>query len=315
MKKQILFTIFLLFVGLSFLKGQELFVRDGYCTYAGDENSTEDIYTFSSDEEANTAVERILKYTGLKKNFLIKAANVSNAEASIKGTTRYILYNQEFMLRVKKVTNTDWSAISIMAHEIGHHLQGHTLLLGGSRPNIELEADKYSGFVLQKMGATLEQAKIAMASIAGEQGSETHPGKQARLTAITNGWIEARDLASTPDPNKKPDVNPTPQTENSPQPTNPQPTNPTQPAIFYVSRCVFLNDANAYFVTNTNLIVSTNQYGQVVTVGQKIPSTYPNFAWMYRTPYVTYGVTFQGQIFGTYPNGQPMQVGYVTNPN
>ena len=148
MKKQILFTIFLLFVGLSFLKGQELFVRDGYCTYAGDENSTEDIYTFSSDEEANTAVERILKYTGLKKNFLIKAANVSNAEASIKGTTRYILYNQEFMLRVKKVTNTDWSAISIMAHEIGHHLQGHTLLLGGSRPNIELEADKYSGFVL-----------------------------------------------------------------------------------------------------------------------------------------------------------------------
>jgi hypothetical protein len=295
--------------------GQELFVRDAYCSYTGDNDIAEDIYTFSSDEEANLAVERILKYTGLKKNFLIKAANVNNAEASIRGNTRFILYNQEFMLRVKKVTNTDWSAISIMAHEIGHHLQGHTLLPGGSRPNIELEADKYSGFILQKMGATLEQAKAAMSSIASEQGSETHPGKQARLAAITNGWIEARDLTSPPDPNKKPDTSPTQQPETKPQPTNPQPTNPTQTAVFYVSRCVFANDPNAYFVTNTNLIVAINQYGQVVTVGQKIPPTYPNFAWMYRTPYVTYGVTFQGYIYGTYPNGQPMQVGYVTNPN
>lgn len=301
--------------------GQELFVRDGYCSYSGGESSNEDIYTFSSDDEANDAVERILRYTGLKKNFLIKAANVNNAEASIKGNTRYIVYNQEFMLRVKKVTNTDWSAISIMAHEIGHHLQGHTLLSGGSRPNIELEADKYSGFILQKMGATLEQAKVAMASIASEQGSDTHPGKQARFAAITNGWIEAKDLTSTPDPNKKPDPKPTPQPEAKPtqpasqQPSNPQPSSPTQPATFYISRCVFANDPNGYFVTNTNLIVSINQFGQVVTVGQKVPPTYSNFAWMYKTPYTTYGVSFQGQIFGTYPNGQPMQVGYVTNPN
>ena len=28
-----------------------------------------------------------------------------------------------------------------VAHEIGHHLQGHTIQRGGSRPPIELEAD------------------------------------------------------------------------------------------------------------------------------------------------------------------------------
>lgn len=314
MKKQILFTTFLFLSVLQLLKGQELFVRDGYCSYAGDENSPGSIYTFSSDEEANIAVERILRYTGLKKNFLIKAANINNAEASIKGGTRYILYNQDFMLRVKKVTNTDWSAVSIMAHEIGHHLQGHTLLSGGSRPNIELEADKYSGFILQKMGATLDQAKAAMISIAGDQGSDSHPGKQARLTAITNGWIEAKDLATPPDPNKRPDTNPAQQPVIKSQPSNPQPASPTQPAVYYTSRCVFSNDPNAYFVTNTNLIVSTNQYGQVVTVGQKMPSNNPNFAWIYKTTNIAYGVTFQGYIFGTAPNGQAMQVGYVTNP-
>ena len=34
----------------------------------------------------------------------------------------------------------------------------HTLERGGSRPEIELEADEFSGFVLRKMGATLPQA-------------------------------------------------------------------------------------------------------------------------------------------------------------
>lgn len=291
--------------------GQELLVRDAYCSYTGDESSPGNIYTFASDEEANIAVEKILKYTGLKKNFTIKAANVSNAEASVSGTMRYILYNQDFIIRIKNATHTDWSAISIMAHEIGHHLQGHTLLNTGSRPNIELEADKYSGFILQKMGATLEQAKAAMSLIASDQDSPTHPGKQARLAAITNGWMEARDLASPPG-NTKPDSTPTQQPTT--QPSNPQPTTPVQPAVFYISRCVFANDPNAYFVTNTNQIVTFNQYGQTVVIGQKNPPTYSNFAWMYQTPYITYGVDFQGYIYGTYPNGQLMQVGYVTNP-
>ena len=302
-------------MGQQYVWAQELFTRDSYCSFTGDEDEEEDVYVFTSDQEAEAAVERILKYTGLKKNFIIKAANVSNAEASIKGTTRYILYNQDFMLKVRQNTKTDWSATSIMAHEIGHHLQGHTLLPGGSRPNIELEADKYSGFVLQKMGATLEEAKAAMNSIASDQGSSTHPGRQARLAAITNGWLEARDLALPPNSGKQPGTTPTQQPETMPtQPTNPSPGGPGQQTVTYISRCVFLNDPNAYYVTNTNLIVSFNQFGQSVVIGQRIPPTYPNFAWMYKTPYITYGVSYQGYIFGTYPNGQPMQVGYVTNP-
>lgn len=128
---------------------------DGVCAYDG-RTPTEEIFGFESDKEANEAVQKIVTYTGLQPNFLVKAANVPNAMAVIQGNQRLILYSQEFMMRVRKSTSTDWAAISIMAHEIGHHLQGHTLLAGGSRPSIELEADKYSGFVLYNMGATID---------------------------------------------------------------------------------------------------------------------------------------------------------------
>jgi len=103
-----------------------------------------------------------MKYTGLLSNFIIKTADVPNAKASISGSTRYVLYNQLFMKRVKQQTNTDWAAISILAHEIGHHLSGHTLDDQGTRPNKELEADRFSGFVLAKMSATLEEAIITI---------------------------------------------------------------------------------------------------------------------------------------------------------
>jgi len=153
----------------------------------------EDVYLFASDKEAQEVVARIVKYAGLEQNFEVQAASVPNAQAVVRGEKRLLLYNQEFMRRVKDATKTDWAAVSIMAHEIGHHLQGHTLKPGGSRPPIELEADKFSGHILYRMGATLEEAQAAMKEVANERASETHPAKSARLAAIVNGWIQASD--------------------------------------------------------------------------------------------------------------------------
>lgn len=73
------------------------------------------------------------------------------------------------------------------------YLNGHTLIPGGSRPPTELEADSFSGFVLYKMGANLEEAQAAMNAIASEKGSETHPPKRSRLAAIESGWTKAKD--------------------------------------------------------------------------------------------------------------------------
>jgi len=174
-------------------KVKELTINGG-CNYYG-ESFDSKIYTFESDQAAIDAIDKILDPTGLVRNFDIRAADVSNAAAVIipGDTNRYILYNQAFMRRVKNETNTDWAAISIMAHEIGHHLNGHTLVPGGSRPPTELEADSFSGFVLYKMGATLEEAQAAMNAIASEKGSATHPPKRSRLLAIEAGWTKAKD--------------------------------------------------------------------------------------------------------------------------
>jgi hypothetical protein len=293
-------------------KAQERLTLSEYCVFDGAKVDGE-VYGFASDAQAQQALERVMQHTGLEPNFIIRAANVPNAVATLQGPQRLILYNQQFMMQVKTATNTDWSEISILAHEIGHHLQGHTLQSGGSRPSIELEADKYSGFILNRMGASLDQAQAAMRVVASDQGSATHPGKQARLAAITNGWIKARELAE-----KKPDGGP-PDTKPVPQPgppvPQPGPTTPQTPSVTYELRAVFPGDPIAYYVTTANDIVAISpQNGQPVLVGKRIPPTLPGFAWMYATPQITYGVLPDGRIMSRNQFGAVFQLGYVTSP-
>jgi hypothetical protein len=78
-----------------------------------------------------------------------------------------------------------------MAHEIAHHLSGHTIVPGGSRPEIELEADKFSGFVLYKMGAPLAGATQMILAVGSDHGSATHPDKRSRAEAIRQGWTQS----------------------------------------------------------------------------------------------------------------------------
>jgi hypothetical protein len=59
----------------------------------------------------------------------------------------------------------------------------------------ELEADEFSGFVLQKLGASLEEAQAAMSLIGSEKASRTHPAKSDRLSSIAMGWNEAAEEA------------------------------------------------------------------------------------------------------------------------
>ena len=152
----------------------------------------ERLYTFRSDREAEGAVDRIVAVTGLRRNFSVRASAVANAAAAIRNGERLLLYNPEFMEDVEQRTGNRWAGISVMAHEIGHHLQGHTITGRGSHPPIELEADEFSGFVLQRLGASLEDAQAVMRLISSEDGSRTHPAKRERLTAIASGWRAAR---------------------------------------------------------------------------------------------------------------------------
>lgn len=162
------------------------------CSYFGEELKGK-VKEFQSKDSAYAVIQKIVEVVGLKPNFEIMSANIPNAAAVVYKGKRFVLYNDKFIHQVNKATGNKWAAISILAHEVGHHLNGHTLLNSTSRPDIELEADEFSGFVLRKMGATISDAQAAMNYITSDfETSLTHPGREDRMVAIASGWNTAQ---------------------------------------------------------------------------------------------------------------------------
>jgi hypothetical protein len=146
---------------------------------------------FSSLTEAGKMAEAIVEAAGVPANFAIMEANVPNAAAVVQNGRRYILYNPAFINVLTKATGTKWAAISVLAHEIGHHLYSPSVNKGKIPLATELEADEFSGHVLRKMGATLDEAQSAMQILATTKATRTHPAGQDRLLSIANGWNNA----------------------------------------------------------------------------------------------------------------------------
>lgn len=136
-------------------------------------------------------INNVLSYSGLPMNFDVYCANIQNAIATIIDNKRYIIYDPELFFNLDKRSNSYWSSMSIVAHEIGHHLSGHTMNNNIDNHTMELEADKFSGFILFKMGATLEQATYTITLLGSETDSDSHPSKYKRIQSITKGWYEA----------------------------------------------------------------------------------------------------------------------------
>lgn len=209
--------------------GEEIDQNGEGCDYGGSTVRGR-ITTFAPESSAVAMVHEIVSHSGLKPNFDVRAGNVPNALAAIRGSTRYIVYNPTFMEQVgRAVGENRFSLQSILAHEVGHHLQGHTLQAGGSRPPIELEADEYSGFIMAKMGATLPQAQAAMARIAGEADGPTHPGRARRLQAIANGYNRGRGDTRTRRTPVQPPPTEDPWETRRRSPSSPYPNDPIGP--------------------------------------------------------------------------------------
>lgn len=176
-----------------------------HCSYYGEDIAPE-IKMTNANDAAKQLIEKILSVVGLRPNFEIRAANVPNAAAVILNKKRYILYNPKFIAQINDAADNNWAGISIIAHEIGHHLNGHTLQSGGSRPDLELEADEFSGFVLCKLGAGIDDAQAAMNVAASQKSSHTHPARRDRLVSIADGWNNAHSqVAGTPGSAKRSD--------------------------------------------------------------------------------------------------------------
>jgi len=153
---------------------------------------------FLSNAEADNALSKILSVVGASKRFIVAPCeNINNALAIIDDGMRYILYDPEFINSISQTSNY-WANMSILAHEVGHHINGHTLGASVSAYENkiqELESDRFSGFVMQKIGSTLEQATDAIASLASSEDDtySSHPNKERRIKAITKGFNNAKN--------------------------------------------------------------------------------------------------------------------------
>ncbi len=144
---------------------------------------------FQSVYEARDILKNMLDTIKWKENFSIREQNgINNAYATILQNKRWIIYDNDFLENLDTYAATKWASISVLAHEMGHHYYNHVVSGKGSTIPTEIEADGFSGYMMNKLGATLAQSVAAMKTIATDKASATHPAKADRITSITKGW-------------------------------------------------------------------------------------------------------------------------------
>lgn len=162
------------------------------CSEASNKNSDPEIVSF---------VDRLLRADMLNNTYeIIPCYQIPNFAAELFQNTRRIYYNPRIVGRDLKrlsfskktitvTTEDNWSLLTILAHEIGHHVNDHFSPINSrlSPHDKELEADVFAGSLIYKIGGSLEQAKLAYNG-ESEKATKTHPGRIDRITAIEKGW-------------------------------------------------------------------------------------------------------------------------------
>lgn len=191
-----LFAVLSVYIGtLSAALGQELRLRIGGSTngfhlpmsYHGR------TITVRPPENEHMAfdVEDIYRAAGMKLDvFIGQAAGINNAFAVVNAdgfnTRRFIVIDPSWSYRLGDYT-------AIIAHEIAHHVCGHTLsdISKKNRWAMELEADQAAGALLRKLndsGRPIDLTFSLQTISRLGPGSATHPPAHLRTAAYMRGW-------------------------------------------------------------------------------------------------------------------------------
>ncbi len=147
----------------------------------------------AADKDADDVFEAL--GLGRRTIPIFASYEVENAAAfpNLNNAGPAIVYNPDFMTRLYNIN--DWAPASVIAHEIGHHVardRGNS-----SSHRRELAADEVSGCAMAWMGASRQQATVAMTKgLPVNAGSPSHPGTDQRVQAITQAYSECGNLRS-----------------------------------------------------------------------------------------------------------------------
>ncbi len=136
-------------------------------------------------------VSEIVKQFDINVDIEIYITNdENNCYATIgKGGTKLLIADYNFLVSVNKKSKTEWAAISVLAHEIGHHIAGFNW--HENQIDNELDADYWSGFVLKKLGSSRNAAIKCIMYYGTDTDTDSHPNKHTRAKMIQNGWDDA----------------------------------------------------------------------------------------------------------------------------
>lgn len=169
-------------------------LRPEHCCAAEAGQLPAEAFAFEPTDTARELLRDILSRVGVPERAVeIRASDVATAVACLDPLLgrRMILYNEDFLRRLTDESQSIWAARAILAHELGHHLNGDLHGGGGRRRRgEELEADTFAGHVLFSLGAT--RGEVADVFAALKEG-EHYPRSEARVAAATNGWLKAEE--------------------------------------------------------------------------------------------------------------------------
>jgi hypothetical protein len=176
------------FLSLCLCRAQTRLEITRSCDYVGLRSDTP-VFFFPPDSQVVAAVDKLANSVSGVENFSLEAANVARATAVVNGDTRVILYSQDH-------TNVDlgsaaaWHSLLELAHQIGHHVNRHTLSIDPSiRKAEELDADSFAGFVLGRLGISLPELKAAAGfDEAKVVNNSNYPTMEGRQRALIEGW-------------------------------------------------------------------------------------------------------------------------------
>lgn len=256
--------------------------------------------------EARAQVERVVRVSGLEMNFEMIVDPSTPAAAEIINGRRVILFDPRFMAQVADRICQNWGAMSILAHEVGHHLAGHTLRQTPEPWRDELEADEFSGFVLARLGASLAETTSAAARILPEQATPTHPGRKDRIAAIVHGWQNAEALvnAELTQARHQRGLVPMKQTRYDPDGEGDGASD-----LALAARIILYDDPNDYYITKSGRIDAYD--GARRPVGRKSLPSSADYAWTFQTDAARFDVDYGGHVLMRMPSGVTHEVGVV----
>ena len=148
---------------------------------------------YNSVIEGQELVNKILKSINIQNaNFDIKPCrNIKNAAAIIWDDRRVVLFD-DYYLKALNGSDDYWFFLFVFAHEIAHHLNGHTLQQSQSLVDArkqELDCDRFAGSIIKKFNGTKDDIRKSLKKLPHPaQNNSTHPVLVDRIIAALEGY-------------------------------------------------------------------------------------------------------------------------------